>query len=244
MFEIFSRIKTPAMCVKSKVVWLLLLWSFLVYTGSYLSRDAIFFHMLRNDIHFLVPNTILLILFQGGFVAFIQLFLPLCGWVGDVWCGRYNTIKCSLLLLISLSIIPMVVSCANLIISKHSSLFMHSGAKAATLIAVILLAMAGICGYTAFLANIIPFAMDQLRDSPVNEVHLYIYWYIGIIISDLPVSLLVNKYLYAENTGTDTETSKIMAAVLTILLSIMIFVALMMCVEVQLPNVGKGSPLS
>ena len=146
--------------------------------------------------HFLTSTTTLA-LCKGGYIVILQLFPPLGGWIGDVRCGRYKTIKASLLFMAIMSVIPIAVSCVNLVRFNYPTLLMHSGVRVVALIVIFCLVIASISGFISFLANSIPFAMDQLRDAPAQELRLFIYWYVwtifmavvinaGVLLNDAP----------------------------------------------------------
>ena len=165
------------MCVKSKAVWLILLCSFFVYTGYNCSVLWGSYFMTKNLSLFQNSSSFV----SSGTVAVLFLFFPLGGWVGDVRCGRYRTIKCSLLFLIAMLAIPIAVGCVNLVLIEHPTLFIHSGAKLVTMVMLVCLVVTGFIGFIAFLSNIIPFTMDQLRDAPAQELSIFIYWYIWTV---------------------------------------------------------------
>jgi peptide/histidine transporter 3/4 len=101
-------------------------------------------------------------------------FFPLAGFLADVRYGRYKTILSSLyLVLVSMAIFLLIVGPLAAVV------FATSG-----LIASVLLYISGsifillfYTGFVGFLANVIPFGMDQLYDSPGDDRTLFIHWY-------------------------------------------------------------------
>ena len=182
--------------------------------------------------HFLTSTTTLA-LCEGGYIVIFQVFSPLGGWIGDIKYGRYKTIKGSLLFLSIMSVIPIAVSCVNLVRFNHPTLLMHSGVRVVALIVLFCLVIASIGGFISFLANSIPFAMDQLRDAPALELRLFIYWYVwtnfmavvisvGVLLNDNPFIMLDS----AASSGPATQAEKLTGTTLTILVSTIIFITL------------------
>ena len=177
--------------MKNRAVWLILLWSCLTYTGYYFSFSSSIY-LLRNNLNLLLntSNTVLA-LGEGCFVALLLIFLPLGGWIGDVRCGRFKTIKGSAIFLIVMLVIPIGVTCANLVLLRHPTLPSHPGMKPIAVVALACLVAVSMSGFIGFLSNVILFAMDQLRDAPARDSSLFIYWYIWIIYLCLLVNLFV-----------------------------------------------------
>lgn len=173
---------------------------------------------------------------EGGFIALLLLFLPLGGWIGDVKCGRYKIIKSSLLFLIVMSIIPILVSCVNLVLLKYPTFLLNNGARAVTAVVFLCLVVISIFGFASFLANVIPFAMDQLRDWPAKDSSLFISWYVWTIYTCLLLSLITFGAIFSESSmfrfsdnplsfGKTASTVLVTAVVLT---SFAVFVCLIM----------------
>ena len=156
---------------------------------------------------------------NGAVVALLFLFFPLGGWVGDIRCGRYKTIKCSLLFFVAMWVIPMAVSCVNLVIIKHPTLFVHSGAKLVAMVIFICLVITGSIGFIAFLSNIIPFVMDQLRDAPAQDCRIFIYWYAWIInLCKLLAELILMK-IFKQSAPLNTVAFFVSLASIAIMIS-------------------------
>ena len=159
------------------------------------------------------------------FVAPLFLFIPLAGWIGDVKRGRYKTLKGSLLFLIIMSLIPIAVSCVNLVLLKHPALFTHSGAKVVAIVLLFFLVVVSISGFVSFVANAIPFAMDQLRDAPAQDSSVFISWYVWTLFS----SLLANQLIFlviSEKESKFSDTSKIAITIFVAALSVIVLAAL------------------
>ena len=160
------------MCIELKYVRWILLWNLFTTVGYVFSIHASNYLLIDMDVMHDGLGTVA----EAGFFALVFLLSPLSGWVGDVKCGRFRTIQGGVLLVMMMSLIPLAVG--TLLFKYPLPLVHSSGAKAAILVVLICFVMIGIAGYTAFLANIIPFSMDQLRDSPSQELIMTIYWYV------------------------------------------------------------------
>ena len=79
-----------------------------------------------------------------------------------------------------------------MVLLKYPTLFAHSGAKVTTVAVLVCLIVVSVSGFVCFLSNVIPFAMDQLRDAPARVSSLFIYWYIWTIY----LCLLVNQLVF------------------------------------------------
>ena len=81
--------------------------------------------------------------------------------------------------------------------------------------------LASVLGFVVFYANIIPFAMDQLRDAPTQESKKFIYWYVLIDAATFFlrwVSLILQPfYVYSTATVVIIYTINISVAVMTFL---------------------------
>ena len=219
---IISHQFQAVMCVRFKTVRLILLWSFLSYFGYYFSVFSSIY--LLTNILTLLQNTDLS---NGVFVAPMFLFIPLAGWIGDVKRGRYKTLKGSLLFLTIMSLIPIAVSCVNLVLLKHPALFTHSGAKVVAIVLLFFLVVVSIIGFVSFAANVIPFAMDQLRDAPAQDSSVFISWYVWTLY----LGLLTNQLIFLVISEKDSmfkfpETSNIAITIFVAALSVIVLTTL------------------
>ena len=191
--------------------------------------------LLTDGMHILTSTTTLA-LCEGGYIVILQLFSPLGGWIGDIKYGRYKTIKGSLLFLAIMSVIPIAVSCVNLVRFNHPTLLMHSGVRVVALIVLFCLIIASIGGFISFLANSIPFAMDQLRDAPAQELRLFIHWYVWtMFLAEVVIAFLTDvllskdPFMTLHNTANSDAIMHVLnltGTILIILVSIVIFVTL------------------
>jgi peptide/histidine transporter 3/4 len=213
------------MCIKPKAVRWILVWSLFINAGFFISVSASIYLMknvmnLLQDVDLSVThnknisaNSLMLLPF---------LLIPLSGWVGDVKYGRFKTIQGSVLLLTIMSLIPVAVSCT---LFKHPVLLSGDGAKAVVLTILVCLVTIGIAGYTGFLANIIPFLMDQLRDAPAKESVLTIHWYVWITFVSYSISHLI--FFAISEQGNFHRAPWTVVACLITLLSIALFISLL-----------------
>ena len=176
------------MCIQLRAIWWIFLWTFLVYCGYLFSVSACM-HILENIVK-LPPYS------AGASITLLFLFFPVGGWIGDVRCGRYRTIKSSLIIM---SVVPIAVGCVSLAYFQHPALLMHTGVKVVAMVILVCFVITGIIGFISFSANVVPFAMDQLRDAPAQQSSLYIYWHVWIFFFVFLITDLVSPVLFKPN---------------------------------------------
>jgi peptide/histidine transporter 3/4 len=179
-------------------------------------------YLMKNDMNLLQDVNFNATISANSLMLLLFLFFPLSGWVGDVKYGRFKTIQGSVLLLTIMSLIPVAVSCT---LFKHPVLLSGDGAKAVVLTILVCLVTIGIAGYTGFLANIIPFLMDQLRDAPAKESVLTIHWYVWITFVSYSISHLI--FFAISEQGNFHRAPWTVVACLITLLSIALFISLL-----------------
>ncbi len=139
-----------------KGAWLTLLWSFSAFSVFH------FIVKVYNNTYVDVDYK-----YYDGIVACtVALFIPLAGWIGDVYFGRYKVIKYSLWLL---------WVCAVVMCLLHN--FTTPPVGIGVNIAYSFLIMALLVGLTAFQCSIIQFGIDQLYNSSSYEIVSYIVYY-------------------------------------------------------------------
>lgn len=174
------------------------------------------------------------------FIAFVLLFYPLAGLIGDIKCGRFKTIRISLYLILFVAIAaPVIIGGFVLAVSvDNSTLFI----LLVTIISIATTAMACVLyiGVILFSANVIQFGLDQLHDSPALETSLFIHWYLWIysvskIIVLLALSCISYKILRVYYRSTYVYSSEALYKVgisLLVLVSIstIVFLIVSLCV--------------
>ena len=194
--SIFKR----TVCLKSKAVVLILLWSLLASVLHWVNSDpssVILLFGIIDGFNFLVVVGCVYVFF-----ALLQLFYPLAGLLADVKYGRYKCIIFSLWgTVIGVSLI--VVLTVTFVLSRVYLPFgQHPWSFAILAVVGLVLGVPSILGIflyfssiVAFNANVIQFGLDQLHDSPTEHLVLYIHWYVlltfaGTVMIKLPICML------------------------------------------------------
>ena len=160
------RYRTTRKCITSKVVLLIFLWMFAVILTYGI--------VLNPDIY--VQTWYIHQLSIYGILSIVFCFSPLAGILADIKYSRFKILICSSFVLLSGMILKLASS--GLAIASIISLDNH--------VASALTGMTYLCyliilvGFVGFTANIVPFGMDQLYDSPGEDQSLFIHWYMWI----------------------------------------------------------------
>ena len=188
-------------CVTSKSALLIMCWNLFITiiiaqwidTSNYLLIPKI---VDKTKIQKVTPAFL-------SFLAILYFFFPLAGFLADIKYGRYNTVTNSLWLIfwsaLFLTIGAYVLVFTMTYLSRisaldhpHHSVFLATiilvaiGVGLPTLSAALLL----LISYVGFSANIIQFGMDQLLDSPSEDLAIFIHWFvftynIGLALSQI-----------------------------------------------------------
>ena len=152
--------------IQSRGVFLVLLWTFAVNAVGY----TVFRLVIGNYFKNWFPQGI----YTQGIAAITVVLLscPLAGWLADVYFGRYKILKVSLWF--------MWISTAGLAILYALSIAGVSTPSAIMKTASVLIALPMGFSYAAFLANGIPFAMDQMPAASGEQVSALINWYVWV----------------------------------------------------------------
>ena len=143
--------------MKRKGAILVLIWILLIQSGYYLIRHKFIWQTTANGI--VVPSI--------GFLV-VVIVSPIAGWLADVYFGRYNVIKWSILTLWSSSMFLTISS----VIAKLVSGYEHAGSN--TVDATLLIVME--IGLVGFVCNILQLSIDQLPDASTEEIVSFIRW--------------------------------------------------------------------
>ena len=95
----------------------------------------------------------------------VLVLLPLCGWLADVYFGRYKVIHISLLAMWVTSLLNTVCVIVNRVTVSRIPIYIDY--------ILLIIMVAGLCG---FQANIIQFGIDQLPDASSSEIVSFILW--------------------------------------------------------------------
>ena len=168
------HLSPSGICIKSKVVSLVLLWS--VFIGCYYSilnslslwtsYNLTYNYDTYNNI--MSPPLILLVICLCQ--AFFRFSFPLSGYIADVHCGRLRTILFSMILILccTLSFVPCFF--LSTLLSKSSvHRIIYSIVSSFTLVT-------GTLGIAGYCANYIQFGLDQLLEAPSHHQALYVHW--------------------------------------------------------------------
>lgn len=105
----------------------------------------------------------------GSVMCTLMVFLPLSGWLADVFFGRYKVIHVSLCVMWISILLNVLCAIATTYTDNHTS-------RIVTVVDYVLLFIL-ILGFAGFQANLIQFGIDQLLDASSNEIKSFIVWY-------------------------------------------------------------------
>ena len=154
-------------------------------------------------------------------IAITYLFAPLAGFLADVKFGRYKTVLTSVLIILMTNTCLLILT----IVMKFSS---------SKVVFLILLGISGLLyliGSIGYLANILQFAMDQLRDAPSQDSVLFLHWYfwcyyVSIVLPHGVISIPghhINVFI------SDTLSVSLLGAVLLLVIIILIVSLFLTC---------------
>jgi len=145
--------------VKTKGALLVLLWNFLVQATVFSPFTLYFYSIYSRDL----DSSLVTALLQ---LTTLILFLPLFGWLADVYFGRYKVMRVGLCLMWTCSTFIAVVMVVEYPTKIHYGLLLP-------------LYFIAYCGFATFLANSIPFGTDQILDGSADEISAFVFWYVG-----------------------------------------------------------------
>ena len=150
-------------------------------------------------------------------ISFIQALLimlpcPIAGWLADVYFGRYQVIKVSLWLLWAGAMLFSFAVCLQMFLSP-------SDVVSVVIVVIFLVALlATVTGVAGFLANILPFGIDQLSTATGEELSAFITWFVFNLFIRASIS---NFLLYGSCFNNNTTKNALLWAVTeAVLLSI------------------------
>ena len=144
--------------------------------------------------------------------------------MGDMVCKRFKIIRGSL---VFLPIAAVVLICSRglmLAVMFHYSFFWSMKAGAIFLAVVGSVVQLVVIGLVPFFANVIPFAMDQLRDLPSGDSSAFVYWYVWTIYAPSCIVSLIAKSIYTVNSGIDQNKIALISETAILLMLLLIFV--------------------
>ena len=175
-------------CVTSKAALLIMCWNLFITillaqwldTSNYLLIPKL---MDKTKIQKVTPAFL-------SFLAILYFFFPLAGCLADIRCGRYKTVINSLWFIfwsaLFLTIGAYVIALTTTYLSGIGS---HQPDHKVFIATIVLVAVgfgtptlfAGLLllgSYVGFSANIIQFGIDQLHDSPSEDLTIFINWFV------------------------------------------------------------------
>ena len=141
----------------------------------------------------------------------IMLPCPIAGWLADVYFGRYQVIKVSLWLLWAGAMLFSFAICLHMFLSPSDVV----SVVIVIIFPVALLAM--VTGVAGFLANSLPFGIDQLSTATGEELSAFITWFVFILCIRASIS---NFLLYGSCFNNTTKNALLWAVTEAVLLSI------------------------
>ena len=150
--------------MKRKGAILVLIWFYLLQSGYYLIRHKFLWQTTGNNV--VVPCI--------GFMV-VVFISPIAGLLSDVYFGRYNVIKWSILVVWSCSILFTISS----IVAEYVISYEHNSGNIVDDLLLIIM----VIGLVGFASNIIQFSMDQLSDSSTEEIVSFIRWMAWTVFS-------------------------------------------------------------
>ena len=142
--------------MKRKGAILVLIWFLLLQSGYYLIRHKLIW-----------KTTVSNIALPGICFMAIVFLSPIAGWLADVYFGRYNIIKWSILIVWSSSLLLTISSVIAEFASGYEQICKNIDAALLIIMAI---------GLVGFFSNALQFSMDQLPDASTEEIVSYIRW--------------------------------------------------------------------
>ena len=189
--SIFVRIKSKfrrLTFVKSKSAILVLIWSFFFGMLQWIWSDPSSWipplFIFGNSVLFMVVGSVYV------YLAILQLFYPLAGYLADIRFGRYKCVIGSLWCFIGSSVSFIGIGGGIGILLVVTYIFGEDGHTPwlnytvfyATIVIFVPCVLIGtflfFSSIVAFNANVIQFGLDQLHDSPSEHLVLYIHWFV------------------------------------------------------------------
>ena len=164
----------------SKGVLMILLWNIVVGATFGVIITAELAVAVKNLMTDHLKQPILYYLF-GIYIsiAVIQfLFYPLGGLIADNCCGRHRIVTLSIIKICcgyGIGFAPMVIS-ASYEYSIHD--IPQPAVRFPVIIAVAIAVVLFIVGFSGFQANVVQFGLDQLLDSPSEDLSTFLHWFV------------------------------------------------------------------
>ena len=209
------RYRTTRKCITSKVALLILLWSFPVTLTCGLVFNP------GNYVQF-GPQMII----YGAF-SIVFCFFPLTGFLADNKHGRYKMVICS-----SYIILPaMVLGAVGLGLIIPSPTFISDASQIVGISICSIAALIILVGFVGFTANIVPFGIDQLHDSPGEDQSLFIHWYVWFSYISSFFTRLAWHLIVARMTHVPDEVIRHHKVGISLLLSLLLLAVVLLIIS-------------
>ena len=207
------RYRTTRKCITSESALLILFWSFAVKFTS---------QMVFSPHPYIKEETTLISYY--GVASLIHCFFPFAGYLADNKFGRYKIVISSLHIVLSTMMFALVG--VTLMILNFNDKAYYIGAGITGTVGSILLV-----GKTGFAANVVPFGMDQLHDSPGEDQSLFIHWFVWVYhIGNLVSEMILHFSVHHHNNGINPYVITGISMLFLLPLLVSIFVIISLCV--------------
>lgn len=207
--------KSPFRSIGSSRLVLILVWGFLINCSLRLILYRLQYPHLKLE-KSKDENSYSPWLTHGNDVVFNITFAiscPIAGLIAEVWVGRYRTISYTLRILWLLSIAGSVLSLCQYCL-PHADKVIYN-------IQLYLVVVPGYVLKAAFVANAIPFGMDQITDGSNSNVCAYIVWFVWACFgSSYSIPSMLGPVLYKCSHLPDRLVSLTISILPVVLLSI------------------------
>ena len=174
-----SWFKRQHVIPKSKGVLMILLWNVIV--------GATFAAIIGTGLaaalnHLVTDQTITVFYILLAFytlIAVIQfLFYPLGGLIADNCCGRHRIVTLSIFMICcgyGIMLAPIIIYADNQYNTQNIS---HHASRFLLIAALVIASILSISGFSGFQANVVQFGLDQLLDSPSEDLSTFLHWFV------------------------------------------------------------------
>ena len=162
-----------------------------------------------------------------GAFSIVFCFFPLTGFLADNKHGRYKMVICS-----SYIILPaMVLGAVGLGLIIPSPTFISDASQIVGISICSIAALIILVGFVGFTANIVPFGIDQLHDSPGEDQSLFIHWYVWFSYISSFFTRLAWHLIVARMTHVPDEVIRHHKVGISLLLSLLLLAVVLLIIS-------------